>query len=566
MKSNETLLLCVQVTLFNPAQPHERINTFAFLDSGCSSTFITNYIARTLHLQIENEQEISLQTFAAAGAQTHSSSNVKGGLILENYETKILNAKTLEFLTEKIEMKLMNPYGRDDHHTWTTEEPPGIIIGNDYFWELVLSNNFYMKTLPNGYNLIHTRLGNIMSGKPLQNHQSFMALSDIRTLENPLQHQKLEELVEKFWSLESAGISDDVSRSDDDKCLQEFNDTIYFDFEGRYMVRLPFKEDISELSNNFDLAISRLRSTVATLSKQPGLLERHHNIIVEQLERGIIEEVDDNDNTRPCHYLPHHGVISETSKNTKLRCVYDGSAKTKGRRSLNEVFYRGPVLLPEMAGILLRIRFMEILLIGDIEEAYLMVGLDEDSRNFTRFLWLRDPSLGMQEGNIVTYVFKRVTLGLITSPFLLAGTIHYHLCNYNTPLAQKILRNIYVDNLFLEATNIDDEEIFRQAGMNVREFTSNDSSFNKFLEKAERTPVDKTMKILGLQWDTEADSLILSLPKSTELNTTWTKRKVLKHVASIYDPLGWVSPSTLIAKALVQKLWKTQLPWDAVLP
>ncbi|ETN82583.1 hypothetical protein NECAME_07875 [Necator americanus] len=102
--------------------------------------------------------------------------------------------------------------------------------------------------------------------------------------------------------------------------------------------------------------------------------------------------------------------------------------------------------------------------------------------------------------------------------------------------------------------------------MNVREFTSNDSSFNKFLEQAERSPVDKTMKILGLQWNTETDSLILSLPKSTELNTTWTKRKVLKHVASIYDPLGWVSVSTLIAKAFIQKLWKTELSWDAVPP
>ncbi|ETN82922.1 hypothetical protein NECAME_17608 [Necator americanus] len=187
MNSNETLLMCAQVTLFNPAQSHERVNTFAFLDSGCSSTFITNYIVRTLHLQIEIEQEISLQTFAAAGAQTHSSSNVKVGLILENHETKILNSKTLEFFTEKIEIKLVNPYGRDDHQTWTTEEPPDIVIGNDYFWVLVLSNNFYMKTLPNGYNLIHMLLGNIISGRPLQNHQSFTALSDIRTLENPLQ-------------------------------------------------------------------------------------------------------------------------------------------------------------------------------------------------------------------------------------------------------------------------------------------------------------------------------------------------------------------------------------------
>ncbi|KAK6743447.1 hypothetical protein RB195_010606 [Necator americanus] len=98
--------------------------------------------------------------------------------------------------------------------------------------------------------------------------------------------------------------------------------------------------------------------------------------------------------------------------------------------------------------------------------------------------------------------------------------------------------------------------------------TTTTMSFNKFLEKVEGAPVDKISKIFGIQWNTETDQLILSMPKSPEINTTWTKRKVLKHVASIYDPLGWVSPSTLIAiaKAFVQKLWKIQFSWDTVLP
>ncbi|ETN83984.1 hypothetical protein NECAME_17307 [Necator americanus] len=110
------------------------------------------------------------------------------------------------------------------------------------------------------------------------------------------------------------------------------------------------------------------------------------------------------------------------------------------------------------------------------------------------------------------------------------------------------------------------KEIFREADMNVREFASNDAAFSKLIEKAEHTPVDEISKILGLKWNTMSDELTLSLPKPPETSTTWTKRKALKNVASIYDPLGWISSSTLISKVFVQKLWKTELHWDAVLP
>ncbi|KAK5985335.1 hypothetical protein GCK32_021813 [Trichostrongylus colubriformis] len=397
------VLMCTSVTLFNPEDPSQQLQTTAFFDSGASISMINRDIAKNLNLNMEEEQPLSLRTFGKEGVQTYPSSKATVGLLLENYDKFILNVQTLPFLTEPMHMELLVQQQCKDVRSRSITTQPGMVIGNDYFWELVLSSNFYVKSLPNGYNLIHTRVGNIITGKPLQSHQCVMALTIADELEHPLQHQKLEELVEKFWSLESAGIVDDISQSDDNKCLQEFNDTIYFnEEEGRYMVQLPFKEDISDLSDNFDMAISRLKSTVNVLSRHSGLLERYHGIIMEQLEKGIIEEVDHNDNPILCHYLPHHGVISESSKTTKLRCVYDGSAKIKGKRSLNDVLHRGPVLLPEIPGILLRIRCMKILLIGDIEKAFLMVGLDKESRNFTRFLWLQDPSQGVKEHNIVT--------------------------------------------------------------------------------------------------------------------------------------------------------------------
>ena len=41
-----------------------------------------------------------------------------------------------------------------------------------------------------------------------------------------------------------------------------------------------------------------------------------------------------------------------------------------------------------------------------------------------------------------------------------------------------------------------------------------------------------------------------------------TKRGILSTVASLYDPLGFAMPVILLAKSLLQKLWRTKAEWD----
>ncbi|KAK6757659.1 hypothetical protein RB195_015459 [Necator americanus] len=107
---------------------------------------------------------------------------------------------------------------------------------------------------------------------------------------------------------------------------------------------------------------------------------------MDQLERSIIEEVPHEDIPKPAHYLSHHGVLKKEGNDIKIRCVYDGSAKMKGNLSLSDSLYRGPLLLPDLTEFLLRIRFDKILISSDIEKAFLMVGLNSDSRDYSRFL------------------------------------------------------------------------------------------------------------------------------------------------------------------------------------
>ncbi|KAK6761929.1 hypothetical protein RB195_022864 [Necator americanus] len=102
--------------------------------------------------------------------------------------------------------------------------------------------------------------------------------------------------------------------------------------------------------------------------------------------------------------------------------------------------------------------------------------------------------------------------------------------------------------------------------MNLRAYASNSPELNEFFEKEEGGKIPQMQKLLRILWDTSTDEFLLSLPQKPPDHTKWTKRKILKEIASIYDPLGFFSPSTLLGKLFLQSLWKSNLGWDDTLP
>ena len=85
------------------------------------------------------------------------------------------------------------------------------------------------------------------------------------------------------------------------------------------------------------------------------------------------------------HYIPHNAVVKLQKTNTKVRVVYGESAKlTKDHKSLNKCLYRGPVLLNDMCGLLMRFCLHNKELVLDIEKAFLQVGPQPNERDVTR--------------------------------------------------------------------------------------------------------------------------------------------------------------------------------------
>ena len=71
------------------------------------------------------------------------------------------------------------------------------------------------------------------------------------------------------------------------------------------------------------------------------------------------------------HYVPHQAVVRKDAMTTKLRIVYDASAKPhKSAVALSDCLEAGPSLNPHLFDILLRFREKRIAIVADIEKAF----------------------------------------------------------------------------------------------------------------------------------------------------------------------------------------------------
>ncbi|GFT82340.1 integrase catalytic domain-containing protein [Trichonephila clavipes] len=131
-----------------------------------------------------------------------------------------------------------------------------------------------------------------------------------------------------------------------------------------------------------------------------------------------------------------------------------------------------------------------------------------------------------------------------SSPFQLSACIDHLL--ENSParfddVTQKLKHSFYVDNCVTVVIDINEQESF----------------INKAIEVMARG----CFNLRG--WESNVPGRYI-FRSSGEVEIS--KRKVLATVHKIFDPLGILSPTTLLPKVLLQEAWKLKLKWDDPLP
>ena len=440
-----------------------------------------------------------------------------------------------------------------------------ILIGLDHYWSLVKNESIKKGCLV----AQNTELGWMLSGYYNGLHEN----------KNSIQlfcHQMLpvsDDLVSQLWKLDSVGITD--SKGDDkDKSvvLQQFNDTIIRE-DDRYSVRLPWKPHcMNKLIDNRAMALSRLKSLSRKLKAQPLVKEQYDKNITDMEVSGIIKPVTEEmkkSHTGATFNLPHRPVVKNTSSTTKVRPVFDGSAKGYNGISLNDCLETGPNLLPSLIEILLRFRRKKIALTADIKQAFLQVKIQDSDRHVLRFLW--ETEEGVRE-----MFFERVPFGTTSSPFLLNATIKYHLGMYeNSSVKRELETNLYVDD-FITCADTKEEitelisqskSIMEEAGMKLTKWTSSADIFAEASQKEFdfKTESNSPTKVLGLSWSPQNDCFTFDCG-SILTDVFASKRNLLSIMARIFDPLGFFSPFTITAKIMFQELWKLGISWDEEVP
>ena len=210
-------------------------------------------------------------------------------------------------------------------------------------------------------------------------------------------HVKLETPVDltNFWTTESMGMSVNPCCCDTEELspIERKEAKIIEDscrkVDNQWLIPYPWKRDPRELPNNKAQAFKKLEATKRRLLKNPEHAKAYDLQMVEmnqlQFARKLTEE-ETRRHTGPVHYISHHEVLRPESKSTPVRIVFNSSAVFQGHK-LNDYWMKGPDLLNDLFGVVLRFRENQVTFMGDISKMYHRIRIPETDLHVHRFLW-----------------------------------------------------------------------------------------------------------------------------------------------------------------------------------
>ena len=390
-----------------------------------------------------------------------------------------------------------------------------------------------------------------------------------RVLQTNFVRQESDLDISRFWTVEDLPLNRCPRSKEEEFVEDHFDKTTITKPNGRYSVSLPFNTTVGTLGESKANAFKRFFSLERKLKQDVALYTQYRDFIKEFRDMGHLEVVPPDElamSEKRCYYRPHHCVLKDNTT-TKLRVVFDASALTSTRISLNDALMVGPKLQDDLFDHLLRFRCYPIGITGDLEKMYRQVALNKEDKDFHRILWRDVPYQPID-----TYRMTRVTYGVASSCYHSVRSLieaGKHSC-----VEETISRDFYVDDWLTGADDIPSakkliNDVRCQLATKqfpLRKFVSSSREVMESLpselreNEHEFSAKDYSVKALGIKWLPTNDVFVFKV--AHDLKENMTKRSLLSDISKIFDPLGWLTPMTLPLKLIMQSSWSRGINWD----
>uniref|UniRef100_A0A336MSH8 CSON000605 protein n=1 Tax=Culicoides sonorensis TaxID=179676 RepID=A0A336MSH8_CULSO len=434
---------------------NEPVPIRAFLDSGSTTNLVSDRLARLVNANVvKGYSKIGGVGNSVAGTTRHCALRIGSRT---NDMTFTIHAATLPKVSESypphtIDISKWNlpPDFQLADPSFNKPQRIDLLIGAGLFWQILRSNRIPLG--PRLPLLQDTDFGYVVVGLLGSGQVPLQRTLTASVQGSSIDEQSLNELVQRFWEVDSLPTDQPKSLSADDQfCEDLFISTTKRDETGRYFVQLPFRGDahspvlkVSELGSTYHIARQRFLNLERKLSRDPQTKQMYVDFIQKYERLGHLEKVPDFDFKKPHYVIPHHCVLKPTSSTTKLRVVFDASCKSSSGLSLNDVLYPGPKIQEDLFVILLRLRLFKFAATADIQKMYRQVMVDPSHTDFQLILWRESETDPIQVLRLLT-----VTYGTAPGAYLAIRALQQLARDESEkfPLgAEVLLKNFYVDD------------------------------------------------------------------------------------------------------------------------
>ena len=174
VSGNQVLMQTATCKVKNPSQPIETIAKL-FLDCGSQRSYVTGDLSEKLHLKCQASESISVHTFGSDEKRLIPTKTSEIGIVLTDEKLAVLKVNIVPCITGNLNnvpvpLAELNPIFTtlklaDDYSNPTSQYVIDVLVGNDYYFELMLPER---KQLRPGLFLLNSKLGWILSGRVQQ--------------------------------------------------------------------------------------------------------------------------------------------------------------------------------------------------------------------------------------------------------------------------------------------------------------------------------------------------------------------------------------------------------------